>query len=290
MSGTCLDCNTQLKTSRAERCFPCARAARRIPIPADLADHIHLPNRVLGEKYGVSAIMVASWRRRAELPATGLKGGVRPPTPRPEGFDDKARTMTVRELAKHFRMGTTTVRRLLGEAVVPIVRVRSTDTPDWFAAEAATMTIPQVMDRARVGRTTVARWETATGVRCFRVAALKKRQTVDFVRQAPPKARTVAGHKATRQPVGGPQRDMSIAGQAADFLRRDTAVHRAKADGSYCPKGYYYRYGSATITTDELIARAKRKGFDPDAWKRVSQPRAFGEIAQGVLARCEVRA
>lgn len=60
------------------------------------------------------------------------------------------------------------------------------------------------------------------------------------------------------------------ADMAAQFLQRFAPVFRADADGSANPKGESWRYGSSILTEAELFARAERKGFDPDGWKRLA--------------------
>lgn len=56
-------------------------------------------------------------------------------------------------------------------------------------------------------------------------------------------------------------RDMSQAGQAADYLRRYGAVYRCDAVGKPNPKGTHWKRNFAVLTDDEIIARASRLGW-----------------------------
>jgi hypothetical protein len=53
-------------------------------------------------------------------------------------------------------------------------------------------------------------------------------------------------------------------------LRRICAVYRCTETGRADPKGKFWRFGNAVLTPDELIARAERKGWDPEEWRRVA--------------------
>lgn len=60
------------------------------------------------------------------------------------------------------------------------------------------------------------------------------------------------------------------ADMAAQHLQRFAPVFRCSPDGAADPKGTHFRYGSSILTEAELFARAERKGFDPDGWKRLA--------------------
>lgn len=71
-----------------------------------------------------------------------------------------------------------------------------------------------------------------------------------------------------RIPTGG---DGSLASRAADFLRPLCPVYRCDAVGNPLPDGAFWLRGRAVLTDDELIERARVRGWDPDAWRRVPQ-------------------
>lgn len=62
------------------------------------------------------------------------------------------------------------------------------------------------------------------------------------------------------------QRDMSEAGQAADFMRRDRPVFRCDLNGKQAQGGKYWMCGIVWMTDDELINRARSKGFRAVRW------------------------
>jgi len=49
-----------------------------------------------------------------------------------------------------------------------------------------------------------------------------------------------------------------------------TPVFRIADDGKPHPKGKLWRYGTTRLTTEQMLAKAYRKGFDPDAWRRLA--------------------
>lgn len=68
-----------------------------------------------------------------------------------------------------------------------------------------------------------------------------------------------------------PWRDGSLAGRAADYLRKWGPVFRCDEQGHQTNAGTHWNRGGRTILTDaELIERAERNGFDADAWRRIA--------------------
>lgn len=61
--------------------------------------------------------------------------------------------------------------------------------------------------------------------------------------------------------IDRPQRDMSLAGQAADHLRQFGSVYRCDANGKASPKGTHWRRNNAVLTDAEIMARAERLGW-----------------------------
>ncbi|WP_194919911.1 hypothetical protein [Novosphingobium sp. NBM11] len=56
-------------------------------------------------------------------------------------------------------------------------------------------------------------------------------------------------------------RDVTVAGQAADFLRKFGAVYRCDADGKPNAKGSHWKRNFSVLTDDELMGRAERLGW-----------------------------
>lgn len=49
---------------------------------------------------------------------------------------------------------------------------------------------------------------------------------------------------------------------AANFLRRECAVYRCTDAGAASPKGNHWRRGSTVLTVEQLVALARRKGWN----------------------------
>lgn len=69
-------------------------------------------------------------------------------------------------------------------------------------------------------------------------------------------ARVLKPNAFQTAPVDKFQRDMSAAGQAADFLRKFGPVYRCDVRGRPLADGFFWRRGSAVLSDDELIERA----------------------------------
>ncbi len=166
-------------------------------------------------------------------------------------------------------MSVCTIKKLQKQHGIERTRIKRPPipTPAWFKDDAPGMTRKEAVERAGVSDRTIAKWEAETGSRCVRHAPKKAVAPVVIFKRA----------------------DVARAEQAARFLQKIDAIWKCNADRQASPGGSYWWWYGRARTPVEIIEIATGKGFDPDAWKRVSQPRAFGEIAQGVLARCEVR-
>lgn len=58
-------------------------------------------------------------------------------------------------------------------------------------------------------------------------------------------------------------RDLTLAGQAADFLRRFGSVYRCDVTGKPNSKGTRWKRNYSVLTDDELMHRARRLGWTP---------------------------
>lgn len=65
-----------------------------------------------------------------------------------------------------------------------------------------------------------------------------------------------------------------VADMAAEFIRGydRVAIYRCDPDGRPNPKASHWKYGfgSVVLTENELLAKAERKGWSPDEWKRLA--------------------
>lgn len=57
------------------------------------------------------------------------------------------------------------------------------------------------------------------------------------------------------------RRDFTLAGQAADFLRRYGSVYRCDANGKPNPKGVCWKRNFSVLTDEEIMGRATRLGW-----------------------------
>lgn len=178
--------------------------------------------------------------------------------PIPKDFAEYMATHSQESAAEHYSMSISTVQRMCkdigfrrqpGALTGSTVRRHSRPLPEWFMSEASTMTRDEIAARAKVTRKVVDRWVGETGVKC------KVAQRFNFKKQ-----NTVPERKA----------DMSLAGRSADFLRPRWPNYRCNEDGQQNFNGKYWRFGTAVLTADEVIERAKRRGFDADAWMRIA--------------------
>jgi hypothetical protein len=173
----------------------------------------------------------------------------------PSDFVQRAATMTNAEMCLHYGAGSQTITRWRKATNAPTVNRGGSvkwPVPDGFALVAPGMTIKELRVRYACSRDLIARWCEEVGVQPRR----------------PDPARTVGQASKTFSPRNAPSRDGSVAGQAAEFLRRFGPVYRCTEDGKQDLKGTHWNRGGRTVLTDaELIERAKRNGWDPDAWR-----------------------
>lgn len=76
------------------------------------------------------------------------------------------------------------------------------------------------------------------------------------------------GHKPAK--FTDVRRDTSLAGQAADHLRRLSAVYRCNDQGTPAIGGKFWNRGGHVLTDADIIERAERNGWCADAWKMVA--------------------
>lgn len=80
--------------------------------------------------------------------------------------------------------------------------------------------------------------------------------------QPKPKRKPNDGFIIKQQPHQRPQRDLSIIGQAVEFLRTLGPVSRCDASGKVIETGKFWRRGNAyPLTNDDIIERASRLGW-----------------------------
>lgn len=172
--------------------------------------------------------------------------------PCPPDFAALAPGMFHKNLMAHYGAGTDTVRRWAVECAVRIGanadRSKLRQLPDGFALVAPTMTIKELRLRFHACHAVIYRWLEDAGV--------KARKTTHW-----------------NQPGSNVRRvtkDGSRTGIAAEYLRRFGPVYRCNKIGGPDTKGKLWRRGTAILTDDELIDRAQRNGWNPDAWREIA--------------------
>jgi hypothetical protein len=184
-----------------------------------------------------------------------VKADPHPLRPCPEDFADHARE-TNAELISRYRCTSRTIMRWREQVGIEPRNNDPSPMPEGFTDAARRLTTEQLCERFGRSEWCIGRWRREAGIKPLRQA-----RTFDFSGMTGNKLSVASQHH---------QRDMTIAGQAADHLRRFAPVIRCNEQGHYDPTGHFWRRGSSTpLSAAEIIARAERQGFRPDAWREV---------------------
>jgi transposase len=140
--------------------------------------------------------------------------------------------------------------------------------PADFAAVAEGNSQEEIAAHYGVGIKTVCRWLDDAGLdRTARHAAPAR---VQKSRQRNSTIPTAANGRLAIDRPSGLRLMMSPAAPAAEFLQRYGPVYRCDADGNPDPRGTHWRRGSFVLTDDELMQRARDKGWDPERWRQLA--------------------
>lgn len=150
-----------------------------------------------------------------------------------------------------------------------------TPMPADFAEVAPTMLVKELRAHYNAGWRLIARWMAETGAVPKKappnIPPIESTRHMLTVRR--PSGKRVIAFKQNAYLTGKidrPHRDDSRAGQAADYLRRFGPVVRCDSTGMYSDRGTHWRRGSVVLGPDEVIERAMRNGWNPDAWRQVA--------------------
>lgn len=240
--------------------------ARALPIPADFAAHALLPNAELMARYGISNRLVANWRKSLGIEAPH---GGSPRRSIPDGLAEIAPRMMVEELARHFKLHKSTIRRMLldlGVEAIPNDRNRIVAPLD-LAERAAEFTMHGLSRHYGTTHKVATRWCKEAGLTPLaRPLKVPKPPKV-----MPVKAKRLVSAPAKLPPAApaAPVHDGSRAARAAEYLRRRDAVFRCGENGKPDPKGAYWFTCSRIFTPEQLVERAEGRGWQPDAWRQV---------------------
>lgn len=193
----------------------------------------------------------------------------------PADLGARAKTMCQEDLARHYSCGRATVRRWLADAGISAaqgVYAKKTPTPADLPEMAARMGRNALALHYGISYNTIVRMLADAGLEAVKTQPAPRPQPTGYRKMPVARKRT---HIGANHLV----RDASTEGQAADVLRRLAAVYRCTEKGAADPKGGWWRYGSVVLAGAELIERARRHGFDPDAWRTISTRTGASVIA-----------
>lgn len=170
-----------------------------------------------------------------------------------------------KELCAMFRVYEQAICEARKRVGIPAPPRGQTPAPADFADRAADMTLAQLV--AHYGRSDwlVRQWLKAKGLRAVSAVPVRK-----------PRGPGSTGWKSFGQRAAGDwtkqfdASDSSRAGMAARFLRRFGPVYRCDAGGKPLPDGFFWNRGGFVLSDEEVIERALRNGWAPDAWMAVA--------------------
>ena len=174
---------------------------------------------------------------------------------RPADYAETSARMTCRELRTHYRASSEQVAQWneeVGRERRPNASRQPAPMPADFP-EHAGLKLEELTEMYGRAVGVLRRWRIEAGY-----VPVKKEpvQSAPKPRPAPiqlPVSRTITGVGAAT-PF---HRDMSEAGQAADYLRQFGAVWRCTPTGRPDPKGKFWRRGHAVLSDAEIIERAE---------------------------------
>jgi transposase len=184
----------------------------------------------------------------------------------PSDFDQFAPGKRLTVIAAHYGVGVRTVRHWRKErGIEPLIpqqyagRLRR-PVPASFDKIAPTQPIKNLAKYYGTGRETVRRWLDETGIEAGKRV---------YSHRAPKRYKPM--HNFGTSPVRIKHGEDSLAARAADeCLRRYAPTFRCDEAGNQQSNGHYWLHGRVVLSDDELIARAERKGWNPDAWKVIA--------------------
>lgn len=236
--------------------------SRRRERPADFAERAsEMTTQGLCQHYKAGFECVSRWideiGGRQNMPSS-LKRSC------PADFGEHAHIENNKQLAQRYACGTKVIARWRIEAGIPVPYFKpqgqtKTPVPDGFRLAAPQMTRTELRDRYNVGIALVDRWLRECGISARR----EQRNALRVVA-------SMGKRKVASAMVAPVYRDMSLVGRAAEHIRPLAPIVRCDEDGRINPSGKFWLRGGRYIKTDaEVLDLAYRKGFDPDAWKRL---------------------
>lgn len=195
------------------------------------------------------------------------KGGLNR-IPLPSDFAARAGDMTNDEAVAVWGVSKNTIGKWRKETKTPapvrkVAPANYIKVPADFARVAPTKNLRELTMMYGVSGPTIRRMCAESGVDFYRPAYQRSRNKL--VVMANMGKRNVAAAQVAPQ-----NRDMSLAGRAADFLQKRSAIWRCDAQGRFKLGGSHWRWKGEARTADFIIAEAIRLGFQPDARKEIA--------------------
>lgn len=172
--------------------------------------------------------------------------------PVPDDFHDRARSHGFNDNMGFYGCGYETLQRWYTETGLPKIRSKrekGQPAPKGFEDFAREHSQRETMRHFGISRDMVRTFEAQmkiTRVRFMKTPTEGRGHAAKFIK--------VNAYQTA--PVNRFQRDMSAAGQAADFLRKFGPVYRCDVRGKAIEDGFFWRRGSAILSDAELIERA----------------------------------
>jgi hypothetical protein len=244
------------------------------PMPDDFpqlaADH---SNKWLVKHYGADKRAIVRWREEAGVPTCFTCRA----QPIPAEFYEFGPVKPNAWLMEHFGIGNNQLwrwRKVTGIRA-PHDRGNYRPIPADFARVAPGMTATGLRKHYRTCEDTARRWAKESGIE---LATRQSRDKGMFANRTKSNGLNFAHRRknslgiatATRALKAAPPKLSDIYERAADFLRKDAVIFRCDINGKQVCDGFFWRYGNRVLEADELLQRAYRHGFEPDAWKRVA--------------------
>lgn len=234
------------------------------PRPADFADRYRemgVPRLV--EHYTAGRATVRRWVEEIGMqPPVRIKG--KPARPCPPDFARYAGIETNDELMRRYDCKPSIIWRWRRETGIASKRPElkgpgPRPVPDNFRALAARLNREELRVRYGVSGNLIDRWLRECGLK-----PLGRRQNALQV------VASMGKRKVASAMVAPSGRDTSDAGRAAYFLQRRGPIYRCDAEGRFKLGGSHWKWRGRAHTDGEIIAEARERGFDPDAWREVA--------------------
>lgn len=231
---------------------------RAKPVPDDFNEVYHVSTiEEMRKRYNVATETVWKWRDACGFERK--EGNVKRPCP--DDFREVAPTMFVHDLRKHYRCSNEAMDRWIVETGVKAKcgLQERLPMPADFAENARRNGNESLIRIYGVSKKIVARWRQECGVKSPLILTGNAGGLWSFKRDLP-----------LAQKVN---RDGSLQARAADHLRPyyKPVVKVAYTDlAKSHPKDHYLVGRVGVLSPDDMVALARKKGFDPDAWSQVA--------------------